>query len=230
MNSKFTPPSLDVLSGLIGKKFNRVTVLSFDSKTKNYLTVWNCVCECGKFFKTRAVRLKGGTCRSCGCLAREISSKVHKTHGESVGENRSGTVEYICWRGIIQRTSDPNFKWWHRYGGRGIKVCDRWKKFSNFLDDMGRKPSNKLSIERINNDGDYCPENCKWATIFEQSRNKRSNRIYELNGVKMNIVDWGKMSGISYQVLSARINKQGLSFKEAMKKPLYKHTKKRIKK
>lgn len=131
------------------------------------------------------------------------------------------TIHGVCkipghnsWCGMIQRCTNPKNPKWHRYGGRGIKVCDRWLKFENFYEDMGEKPKG-LSIDRINNDGDYCPENCRWATPKEQARNKSTSRNITFNGRTQTLEAWSEEIGISSRALECRLFRLGWEVEKA---------------
>jgi hypothetical protein len=117
-----------------------------------------------------------------------------------------------------QRCQNPNNPSYHNYGGRGIKVCERWFSFENFISDMGMRPTNDHTLERINNDGNYEPSNCKWATRTEQARNFRSNRMLEFNGEKKCISAWAKELGLTHDSISRRL-RRGWSIEEALTKP-----------
>lgn len=157
---------------LVGKKFGRLIVEKFVGVDKHRRKNWLCVCECGNRTVVPTTILIQGQSKSCGCLVKQAAIEnghKNKTHGESIKE----TSEYRTWKGMLNRCRNPKCERYPRYGGRGIKVCVRWQKsYENFLLDMGRKPSNKYSIDRINNDGNYEPGNCRWATIDVQANNK----------------------------------------------------------
>jgi len=204
--------SFMAFENLVGRKFNRLTVVSYSHETGKNIKVWNCVCECGGTTKSRGSGLKNGTSKSCGCLKVE-KAKIPKpkTHGEGGTVNR--TTEYQTWVNIKLRCRDKNNP---IYGGRGIKVCERWlNSFEDFLADMGRKPSPAHSIERTENNGNYEPSNCKWATRKEQADNRRSNVILTHNGQSMNVKQWAEHTGINERTIYSRLNR-GASHSEAL--------------
>lgn len=171
------------------QKFGRLTVLKFAKKVKRK-THWLCKCDCGNERVVYSGHLKNGHTQSCGCYMKERSSEANIKHGQN--RSKKPTSEYKTWIDIKYRCSenaaDNNFK---SYYGKGIRVCERWiNSFENFFEDMGKKPSPKHSIDRINNDGNYEPSNCKWSTNREQARNKSTNRWIEANGEKMVLRDW----------------------------------------
>jgi len=134
-------------------------------------------------------------------------------HGHG-GKNKSKT--YKSWDHMIQRCKNKNTANYHNYGGRGITVCERWLKFENFLEDMGEKPSPNHQIDRVNNDGNYCPENCKWSTKGEQIRNTRRNRIETYLGATKCRADWAKEYNIPRGVLRGRLDDLGWSLEKAL--------------
>ena len=162
---------------LQGKRFDRLVVLRLDGLRKRYFW-WICRCDCGKEKSVRGSRLNAGTTRSCGCLQRELSSaRVTKAAGKySIihGATRNGkwTREYVTWYAMRQRVNNPRHEHFKYYGGRGIRICRRWRKFENFLADMGLRPQGK-TLDRKNPDGNYEPGNCRWATQKEQIANRR---------------------------------------------------------
>lgn len=183
-------------------------------------TFWICDCSCGKtslrinaagLFK--AVAGKPGT-YSCKCLQKELISKRSRVHNET-HYGKSSTPEYTTWCHMRRRCSSHASQDFFRYGGRGIKICERWNDYRLFLADMGRKPSPNHSIERIDNAGNYDPNNCRWASKSEQARNTRRNRVIEIDGVKKILVEWSEMSGVNGPVILRRL-KMGWDAKRAV--------------
>lgn len=180
---------MGVSTDLTNKVFYKLTVLNRSHKTHNGHWVWNCKCECGNEKKIYATNLVRGLTKSCGCYRVEVSGNANLSHGHCRVKNRS--AEYRSWCSALVRCNNKNNRKYNDYGGRGITVCDRWaNSFENFLQDMGLKPSNKHSLDRIDNDGNYEPSNCRWATPKQQTRNKRNNIWYEYDGIKEVITDW----------------------------------------
>ena len=160
---------------LTGQKFNKLTVIKPAGKEKSGNILWECLCECGNKAVISSYNIRSGRAKSCGCLRAEVSRKNNTTH------NMTKTPEFKAWGNIKQRCYNKNYVGYKNYGGRGIKVCDRWldkeSGFENFLEDMGKKPGKEYSIDRIDTNGDYTPENCRWATNKEQHLNMRTNKI-----------------------------------------------------
>lgn len=155
-----------------GDKYNRWTILK-EVEAKNNKRYFECQCECGKVKNVRFGLLRNGQSKSCGCLISETQKRIRTTHG------RYGTLEYKSWQSMKERCFNPNNKKWEDYGGRGIKVCDEWiNSFENFFNYMGERPKGTTLDRYPNNDGNYEPGNCRWATIEEQNRNKRNVKSY----------------------------------------------------
>jgi len=184
------------LKNLIGQKFGRLTVIG-RSEDKSSRPYWDCVCECSNTCVIRGQRLVSGVTSSCGCKRRE--EKL--THG------MSQTSAYYRWYNMINRCTKPEIESYKNYGGRGIKVCSRWRSFEKFHSDMGDPPTSDHTLERIDNDKDYFPENCRWATRKEQARNRRTNRTITLGSQTKCLSDWSEDLGVSLSTIEKRINR-----------------------
>ncbi|MCK5612299.1 hypothetical protein KAR91_61070 [Candidatus Pacearchaeota archaeon] len=191
-----------------GQRFGKLVAVSLSHMDNQGRAVWNAICDCGKEVQKKSWALVSGNTRSCGCLIR----KGPITHG------KSHSKAYRSWNTMRQRCSNKNNHKYGSYGGRGITVCERWSKFENFLEDMGEKPDG-MSIDRRNNDGDYAPENCRWATPIEQARNKRNNRLITYNGITKSIAEWSEDLQINYGTLVNRVSK-GWTDERALTQPV----------
>lgn len=174
----------------VGKKYGRLTVVS----DKN--GVCKCVCSCGEEKEISKYSLTSGDTRSCGCFREDVLTTHGKTH----------SPEYLAWDNMIGRCHRKSVRAYYRYGGRGIVVCDSWRQsFEAFYAYIGDRPSNKHSLDRIDNDGNYEPGNVRWATRSVQDRNKSSNVQLEFNGKTMVASDWAEELGIKPHTLTNRI-------------------------
>ena len=161
----------DKFGELVGDRFGRLTITRVLNKSKHKRVYSECVCDCGNIVQVLLSSLKNGNTKSCGCLRKELTSLRMSTH------KKSFSPEYNSYHHMIKRCYKKNTNVYSGYGGRGIKVCDRWlESFENFYKDMGEKPSKKHSLDRINNDGNYEPDNCRWATQSTQVINSRRKK------------------------------------------------------
>lgn len=199
---------------MIGEVFERLTVLSRAPSTKgNRGARWHCQCVCGNTTISRSDALKNGRAKSCGCHRAELGGKrmveMHTTHG------MYGTPEYKTWQSMLNRCRNENDPSYKNYGDRGISVCKSWEKFEGFYADMGERPEG-FSIERIDVNGNYEPENCIWASSKDQGNNTRTNVRIEHKGITKTIAQWADEFSIPYWKLHQRLCRDGLSFAEAI--------------
>lgn len=190
-------PKVHNFQDLDGKKFGHLTIMGF-AGTENGATFWFCVCKCKEITKVRAWDLKSGNTTSCGCYNKERDV----THGQTVG---IVSRTYTTWQSMLGRCLNPNDPAFDDYGGRGIKVCNRWLIFENFLEDMGERPEN-LSLDRIKNNKGYFKKNCRWATRKEQANNTRRNRLLFYNGKTQNVTQWSEELEINKNTIYGRLN------------------------
>lgn len=182
---------------MTGERYGRLVVLGYHGHTQ-----WFCLCDCGAIAVTSRVCLRRGMTKSCGCLSRETSRDRNLVHGYS------GTRVYRIWSHIKSRCYEPTNVGYELYGGRGVKVCQRWmESFAAFLEDMGDPPTDKHSIDRINSDGDYTPENCRWATSTQQNRNRRNNRVITYLDKTQTLEEWAAELGIDSRRVGWRLTK-----------------------
>lgn len=192
------------LIDITNNKYGKLTVLRKD-KTGSGGSKWECICECGNVSIHNSSDLRNGRVNSCGCN----KTKAVTTHG------MSSTNIYRRWQCMISRCHNKSDDGYYLYGARGIKVCESWHKFENFYEDMGDAPKGR-SLDRIDNNKDYSPENCRWATYKQQSRNKRNNRLITFNGATKTMMEWGEITGLGWDRLRGRIDKCNWSIEKAM--------------
>lgn len=196
---------------LTGQKFSRLTATSHQGGG-----LWRCKCACGLESIVRGRDLRRGSIRSCGCLRREKAqnlSRINIVHGAARRKYRHG--EYNVWIDMKARCSNPKQRDFKHYGGRGITVCQQWNSFTQFLQDMGR-PQPGQTLDRINNDGNYSPENCRWASRQQQANNRRTTRLLTFNGKTMSLSAWSMEMGLARCRVGARL-KEGWSLERALK-------------
>jgi hypothetical protein len=195
---------------LTDKRFGSLTVKSFVGivgKTSSHK--WVCICDCGNETLSHGGNLRGGLSTSCGCKRKLRASEANKTHGES-----QKTKEYGIWAGMRKRCNSVTSVDYPDYGGRGIKVCERWDVFANFLEDMDRCP-NGYSLDRIDVNKGYSPDNCRWADSKTQARNKTNTRWITYNGITKALCEWAELSGTNRTMIDKRI-RRGWSIGEAI--------------
>lgn len=184
----------------IGTRFSRLVVIGEPFKQEGRFRV-RCRCDCGNELVVRCLSLVNHNTSSCGCLHKEGLSALSRKHG------MSKTPTYATYLNMVNRCTDTGNKKYADYGGRGIKVCDRWiESFENFLSDMGTRPANR-TLERINVEGNYELSNCRWATWKEQQNNKRSNRVIEYDGAALTLQQWAEKTGLSHSLIFYRLQR-----------------------
>ena len=206
------------LIDLSGQKFGRLTVLRMSEKrTASHGGICVCQCDCGTIKEIPSLALKTGAVVSCGCYNREVNLKRLTKHGHNLHIKKSLT--YKSWDKMIQRCCNPNTFEYKYYGARGVTVCDRWRDFTCFLEDMGERPAKEYSIDRINCKGNYEPGNCRWADRKTQCNNTRRNIYYEYNGERKTIAELARIAGVKYDTMYVRLRENGLTPEQAIKLP-----------
>lgn len=210
---------VNVKQDLTGHIFGRLTVLAraddYIPKSGKAYSAWLCKCKCGTEKVFLQSTLTTGHSKSCGCLRKERMRQDKETHGGI------GTKLYNSWRAMRERCSNPNANNYNLYGGRGISVCEEWNDFSCFrswAEENGYKPG--LSIDRINPDGNYEPDNCRWLSSFGQCNNKRNNRLITMDGITKTLSEWAYEVGIKSNTIRNRIDNLGWDVERALKQPV----------
>lgn len=206
-----TPPNF---RDLTGRRIGFLTVLSRAPNgtfpSGGWISRWNCVCDCGQLTVVRGATLIRGATKSCGC------HRGDKLVAHSLKHGMTGTRTHRCWKAMKCRCTNPSSTGFRFYGGRGIRVCERWQQsFMHFLDDMGECPDRLHSLDRIDPNGNYEPSNCRWATRLEQGRNTRANRFIELDGEVLCLAEWSARSGVGTTTIGNRL-KWGWDTREAI--------------
>jgi hypothetical protein len=188
----------------LGNRYGRLVVIG-SIHIRGLGTGWKCVCDCGKETYVASANLSSGNTTSCGCAALEART----THGKSKDR------VYVIWKAMRTRCQNPRAHEFRNYGGRGISVCERWQKFENFLEDMG-EPPDRYWLERLDNNGNYEPGNCKWDSPKNQLSNRRNNHVLSAFGRTQTITMWSEEFGIPVTTLRNRIVRMGLSLPDAL--------------
>lgn len=194
---------------MAGRRFGRLLVLRYVGASK-----WTCLCACGKETRVDTRNLNSGGSTSCGCFQKENATRLATKHG------LSHAPEHNIWQTMINRCHLPSTKKYSSYGGRGIHVCKRWREdFAAFYADMGPRPSSAHSIERLDNNGPYSPDNCEWATRLRQANNTRTNLYLTVGGERLSAAEWARRTGIPPATLVARV-RRGWSHADAVGSPI----------
>lgn len=189
---------------LTGQRFGLLKVLHLDQgRCKPGYVYWSCSCDCGNAKSVRSCALLSGDTQSCGCARRLLTIELNKKRAK---HGLSETSAYEVWHHMISRCTNPSDKSFDDYGGRGIRVCDRWKNVAAFVADMGEPPPG-MTIERVKNDRGYEPDNCTWATRREQNNNSRRNITITFRGQTMTRAQWEQHLGLGPTTLRARLRR-----------------------
>lgn len=191
----------------IGQRYGRLRVVGQEQDARRHY--WVCQCDCGERASVYKYFLLKGLTTSCGCRAQETRTR----HGFTTHASKARV--YRIWQGMWERCRNPKNSGYARYGAQGITVCDRWKDFSQFLEDMGLPPSTKHSIDRMDSNGGYEPSNVRWATHKEQNRNMRSNVWIALGGERRILTDWARGRGLYPETVRKRL-RLGWTVEEAL--------------
>lgn len=192
----------------IGKKYHRLTVLDVME------TICLCQCECGEVCIAPNYAVGGLKKQSCGCARVDFIKSVNQTH------QMSKTRPYRIWSGIKKRCTNPNYQHYHRYGGRGISYDKKWDTFEGFWEDMKDGYDKNLSIDRIDNEGNYCKENCRWTTQKEQANNSNWCTFVEIRGERKSVAEWCRKLGLNINTVYDRISHKNMTAFEAITIPI----------
>lgn len=200
---------------LHGQRFGKLVVIAPAERAENGKTRWLCRCDCGRETVVKTNALRTGDTKSCGCLVKEASSNAHKKHG------MCETRLYRIWRGMKNRCCNPNARDYPYYGGRGIEVFPKWSEnYAEFQEwALSHGYRTDLTLDRVDTNGNYCPENCRWVTWKEQALNKTNNHLLTHNGVTMPVTVWAEKTGLSADVLYTR-KRLGWSDSRTIETPL----------
>ena len=200
------------LINIAGKVFGYLTVIerNLTPQIGRKRTKWLCHCKCGNIVSVDATDLRNGHTKSCGCYHKEMASKfLSEIKSHSDNYHLSKTKSYRCWHAMMQRCYNPKMKFYSYYGGRGIQMCKRWHKYKYFLLDMG-EPSDKQTLDRIDSDGHYCKNNCRWATMSQQNNNRRSCKYIYVQKKRYSMKEFVEKYSLSMYYVRALYNR-GLS-------------------
>lgn len=197
---------------ITGKRFGRLIAIK---RIDDYGGKWFCRCDCGNHKIVSTHSLRSGATKSCGCISRELTIKRNYKNG--MFTRHEGDITFSTWMSMWYRCLKPGQKHYH---DKGISVCDRWRSYDAFLEDMGPRPSLKMTIDRIDYNGNYEPGNCRWATQKQQMQNMSRNVIYEYRGEKKTIAELADIAGVKYDTMYCRLKRQGLTPEQAVNLPV----------
>jgi hypothetical protein len=208
------------IKDIAGQRFGRLVAIEFAGLDNHGKAKWRCRCDCGSSCVVSRGNLLSGATQSCGCLQRERRG----VKGKNAKHGGYGTRLYSAWHGIRARCNNPNNHGYSHYGGRGVKICKEWDDFALFrawalengYDETA--PFGKCTLDRIDPNGDYCPENCRWVSAKEQANNRRNNRIVTYEGEKYTLSALCEKTGIPWSLMWDRLDR-GMSVEEAVNKP-----------
>lgn len=204
---------------MTGQRYGRLTVIEFAGIHRTGEARWRCKCDCGGERVITRWRLKNKT-RSCGCLQREAVARMMATEKRGRTHGRSYDALYRTWQAMINRCECPTSGPYKHYGARGIGVCERWRNsFEAFASDVGERPSQAHSLDRVDVNGHYEPGNVRWATASEQSNNRRTSRFLEIGGLRKTVAGWSQMHGIAETTIHERL-RRGWSPEQAVAMPV----------
>ena len=195
---------------LMGQRFGRLVCLG-PSPRPSRNRFWFFRCDCGQETEVRGDAARRGNTQSCGCLAVETATRLLTTHGHSK------RAEYQCWVGMVRRCTDPNARSYPRYGGRGVRLCDRWREsFEHFLDDVGPRPSPLHTLDRESAGANYEPGKVVWSTSSKQARNKRNSVVVTWRGRPMPLIEACELEGRDYNTVRQRVRRYGWPLQRAL--------------
>ena len=194
---------------LSGMRFGKLLIAAASGRDRHGAYMWECLCDCGQTTIARGSQIASGATRSCGCGIAEAAARQETTHGQS------GTPLYRRWRAMLDRATNPKHQDYRNYGGRGICVCEAWRSFEAFAADMGSTFDESLELDRIEVDGNYESNNCRWVTRLRQQRNKRTNHNLTYSSRTQTVQEWGEELGLKPNTIITRL-RRGWSVERAL--------------